>query len=266
MSTQQTAKTQYISAPDATTFGYRRLGTGNGTPLVMLTHFRGTMDKWDPALINTLASQRQVITVDYKGVGHSNGEVATSVRESAADIALFVEALLGEGAEIDVLGFSLGGYVAQMVAHNADQARIRVRKLILAGTGTSFGPELVMPSNQDVGAVAGTKSPTVDTFKTLFFPKNREGDAAASSWWARIHERSEATSGEQATTWVSDNYADQGKGLKAQVMAGQAFTSSKETSDGLDGSYDRLKGLAIPILIANGHVSLSTTLKEERIE
>lgn len=209
MSTQQTAKTQYVDAPNGVRFAYRRIGTGFGVPLVLVTHFRGTMDKWDPLLINILASSRPVITVDYLGVGLSAGEVATSVRQSAADISLFLE-LVGQ-TEVDLLGFSLGGYVAQMVALNADPKKVKIRKLILAGTGTSYGPKLVASRNEDVGSVAGTQYVTIDTFKTLFFPKTREGEAAAEAWWARIHERSTATSGEKVSQWLSNGFQDKAK-------------------------------------------------------
>lgn len=86
MSTQQTAKTRYVTSPNGHKFAYRQIGAALGVPLIVLTHFRGTMDKWDPLIINTLAAKRRVITVDYLGVGVSTGEVATSIRQSAADI------------------------------------------------------------------------------------------------------------------------------------------------------------------------------------
>ncbi|KAM6540437.1 hypothetical protein FALCPG4_002153 [Fusarium falciforme] len=251
MSTQQTARTQYVDAPNGAKFAYRRIGTGSGTPLVLVTHFRGTMDKWDPLLINGLAVSRPVITVDYLGVGLSTGEVSTSVRQSAADIALFL-GLIGQ-AEVDLLGFSLGGYVAQMVALNSDPSKVKIRRLILAGTGTSYGPKLATSPNHDVGSVAGVQYVTIDTFKTLFFPKNHEGDAAAESWWSRIHERSTSTCGEEVSQWLSHGFKDQGKGLLGQVMQGRSFTTQPEIGQSSEGSYDRLHALKIPVLVANGH-------------
>ncbi|KAJ3541553.1 hypothetical protein NM208_g4547 [Fusarium decemcellulare] len=253
MSTQQTAKTQYVNSSSGARFAYRQIGTGLGTPLVMVTHFRGTMDKWDPLLINNLAAGRRVITVDYLGVGLSTGEVATSARQSAADITQCLE-LIGE-VEIDLLGFSLGGYVAQIVALNSDPSKVKVRKLILAGTGTSYGSELAISSNEDVGSVAGVKDVTIDTFKVLFFPKNREGDAAAEAWWARIHERRMSTSGEEASEWLSQGFKDQGKGVLGQATQGRNFTTKGDTSQGAEGAYDRLPDLKIPVLVANGSVS-----------
>ncbi|KAF5545953.1 nadph2 dehydrogenase [Fusarium mexicanum] len=250
MATQQTAKTQYVKSPKGVTFAYRQIGNESGIPLVLLTHFRGTMDKWDPLIVNTLAKSRRIITVDYAGVGLSSGEVATSIRQSAADITQFIE-MIGE-KEIYLLGFSIGGYVAQMVALNADPNKVKVRKLILAGTGTSYGPDLVYSQNKDVGSVAGVKDVDINVFKTLFFPKNAEGDAAAGAWWSRIHERSAATSGEEASLWLSSGYKDGGKGLMAQVTQGHDFTETAETSKGEDGAYERLSNLRIPVLVANG--------------
>ncbi|EMT68746.1 Alpha/Beta hydrolase protein [Fusarium oxysporum II5] len=250
MATQQTAKTQYVESPNGVTFAYRQIGHASGVLLVLLTHFRGTMDKWDPLIVNNLANHRRIITVDYAGVGLSTGDVATSIRQSAADITQFVE-LIGE-KEIDLLGFSIGGYVAQMVALNADPSKVKVRKLILAGTGTSYGPDLVYSQNKDVGSVAGVKDVDINVFKTLFFPKNAEGDAAAEAWWSRIHERSAATSGEEASLWLSSGYKDGGKGLMGQVTQGHDFTESPEKSKGEDGAYERLSDLKIPVLVANG--------------
>ncbi|KAF4451283.1 hypothetical protein F53441_5704 [Fusarium austroafricanum] len=250
MSTQQTAKTQYAKSPNGVNFAYRKIGNASGIPLVLLTHFRGTMDKWDPLVVNSLAQTHRVITVDYAGVGLSTGEVATSIRQSAADITHFLE-LIGE-SEIDLLGFSIGGYVAQMVALNADPNKFKVRKLILAGTGTSYGPELKYSPNKDVGSIAGVKDVDINVFKTLFFPKNTQGDAAAEAWWSRIHERSAATSGEEASMWLSSGYKDGGKGLMGQVTQGHDFTETQDKSQGKDGAYDRLSDLKIPVLVANG--------------
>ncbi|KAJ4128020.1 hypothetical protein NW768_008304 [Fusarium equiseti] len=251
MSTQQTAKTQYVQSPHGTKFAYRQIGAALGTPLVVLTHFRGTMDKWDPLVINTLASKRRVITVDYAGVGLSTGEVANSIRQSAVDITHFIELI--KEPEVDLLGFSIGGYVAQMVALNSDPNKVKIRKLILAGTGTSHGEDLALSPNDDVGAVAGVKDVNIDVFKTLFFHKNPEGDAAAEAWFRRIHERKESTCGEEVSEWLSNGYKDQGKGIKGQATQGHSFTMSADTSRGEEGAYDRLSEIKIPVLVANGN-------------
>ncbi|KAK1756329.1 alpha/beta-hydrolase [Echria macrotheca] len=252
MSTHQTAKTQFAAHPNGTTFAYRRLGTSSGTPLLVLTHFRGVMDKFDPLVLNGLAARRAVITVDYAGVGQSTGgRVATSVAESADDIILFL-GLIGL-SEVDILGFSLGGMVAQLVALNADPAKLKVRKLILGGTAPSAGAGVQgSPNAENVGRIAGSAEVTLEGFKTLFFPKTREGDAAAEQWWVRIHERSEKTSGEKPAGWLSQGYADGAVGLKAHVSQLSGW-ATPDQSVGREGSFERLKGLGIPVFVANGH-------------
>jgi len=137
MSTQQTAKTLYTSV-NGINFAYRRLGQSTGTPLVMLQHFRGTMDHWDPATINRLASQRPTILMDDSGVRKIGGEVPTTYAGWADNVIALLGAL---GIErIDLLGFSMAGCVAQMVALNAPQL---VQRLILAATCPSMGPTFV---------------------------------------------------------------------------------------------------------------------------
>ncbi|KAK0622549.1 Alpha/Beta hydrolase protein [Immersiella caudata] len=252
MSTHQTAKTQFITSPHSNTrFAYRRLGTSHGIPLLILTHFRGVMDTFDPLLVNTLSQSRSLILIDYAGVGLSSGTVATTVKQSADDILDFLH-LIGE-REIDLLGFSLGGFVAQLVTLNADSQKLRVRKLILTGTTPSYGTGIqASPNATEVGELGGTKDVDIEVFKTLFFPKSREGKIAVQQWWARINERGAATSGEEPATWLSQGYADAARGLMAQV--GQvASWAGEETSKGVEGSFERLKGLGIPVLVANGH-------------
>lgn len=252
MSTHQTAKTQYVVTPKGTKFAFRRLGTNPGTPLLLLVHFRGTMDKWDPLLVNTLAAYRPVILFDYAGVGFSTGEVATSIRQSANDVIQFLQLIHEE--EVDILGFSIGGFVAQLIALNPDLKTLRVRKLILAGTEPSAGPDTLATPHKDVLVWAGAKDLTLETFQVLFFPRNTKGKAAAEAWWARLHERTPSTSGEEVSKWLSDGFDDEGKGLQAQGAQLAAF-ANPETSQGLEGSYGRLEELKLPVLVANGKVS-----------
>lgn len=142
-----------------------------------------------------------------------------------------------------------------MVALNSDPKKVKICKLIFAGTGTSHGEDLALSPNNDVGAVAGVKDVNIDVFKILFFHKNPEGDAAAEAWWGRIHERKGSTCGEEVSEWLSSGYKDQGNGIKGQATQGHTFTLSAETSRGKGGAYDRLSEIKIPVLVANGNVS-----------
>ena len=108
-----TAPTQFVEA-NGIRYAYRRFGTESGTPLVFLQHFRGGMDNWDPLVTDGLAAGRPVILFNYAGVASSTGENATTVDGMADHVAVFLKAL---GLTIvDVLGFSIGGFVAQSFA------------------------------------------------------------------------------------------------------------------------------------------------------
>ena len=133
--TLETAPTRYIEGPRIR-FAYRRLGPSTGTPLVLLQHFSGNIDAWDPAVVNALAADRPVIAFDNAGVGRSTGRTPDTVAAMARDAVDFID-LLGL-AEVDLLGFSLGGCIAQQIA--AEHGRL-VRKLILVGTAPKGGEE-----------------------------------------------------------------------------------------------------------------------------
>src|SRR5580700_4414161 len=108
--THQTAPTQFANAADIR-FAYRRFGKSGGVPLVFNMHFTGTMDHWDPAVTDGLAHDREVILFDNAGISNSSGEVPNSIEEMAANAAAFIRAVGLRHA--DVLGFSLGGLIAQ---------------------------------------------------------------------------------------------------------------------------------------------------------
>ncbi len=253
MSTHQTAKTHYITTPtNTTTYAYRRLGTSPGTPLLILTHFRGVMDKFDPAILNGISAHRPVITLDYAGIGLSTGAVATTMSQNADHVLEFLS-LVGV-KEVDVLGFSRGGMVAQLVALNADPLKVRVRKLVLTGTSPSVGLGVTKSANADVPEWATRRDIDVDWFKRYFFPENREGDAAAEAWWKRVHERTKETSGEGVVAdWTSQGLVDDGRGWQAEWSQLEGFLE-EETTKGRNGSFERLGGLDIPVLVANGQV------------
>ncbi|MCP2032328.1 pimeloyl-ACP methyl ester carboxylesterase [Okibacterium sp. HSC-33S16] len=131
---QYTAPNLRISAPNGVEYAYRRFGTPHGIPLLFLQHFRGNLDNWDPELTDTIASEREVILFDAAGIGASTGPTPRTFRDFGRDALSFVDAL--GLTEIDVLGFSIGGFAAQELALMRPGL---VRRLILAGTGPQGG-------------------------------------------------------------------------------------------------------------------------------
>ncbi|MGJ6969564.1 alpha/beta fold hydrolase [Streptosporangium sp. G11] len=169
---------------DGTAFAYREVGTGAGVPVVLLHHFTAVLDDWDPAVVDGLAAERRVILVDLRGVGASGGSTPDSVEAMAADAAAFVRAL--GLATVDLLGFSLGGMVAQAFVQQEPDL---VRRVILAGTSPAgdAGPANAFAVLQEAieKATAAGKHPK----HFLFFSPTASSQAAADAFLGRIEER-----------------------------------------------------------------------------
>lgn len=156
----ETAPTRYVEG-GGIRFAYRRLGPATGTPLVLLQHFSGNIDAWDPAVVNALAVDRPVIAFDNTGVGRSTGQTPDNIAAMAKDAVAFIN-LLGL-TEADLLGFSLGGCVAQQIA--AEHGPL-VRKLILAGTAPRGGEEHLLAVLQHAFAQTDAPDPRLPLFFT----------------------------------------------------------------------------------------------------
>ena len=128
-----TAPTQFAEA-NGIRFAYRRFGQEGGTPLLFMQHFRGGMDHWDPAVTDGFAKNRPVILFDNAGVASSSGETPDTIDAMAEHAADFIAAL--GLSQIDLLGFSIGGYIAQTLTIRHPEL---IRRLILAGTGPRAG-------------------------------------------------------------------------------------------------------------------------------
>jgi pimeloyl-ACP methyl ester carboxylesterase len=121
---------QQVNAANGVDYAYRDTGGGEGAaPLVLLQHFRGNLDNWDPALIHALASARRVVTFDNAGVGGSTGTTPDTIEQMARDAIAFLHAL--ELSQADLLGFSIGSFVAQQIALMRPAI---VRRLVLASS------------------------------------------------------------------------------------------------------------------------------------
>jgi pimeloyl-ACP methyl ester carboxylesterase len=227
--THLTAPTQFVEA-NGIRFAYRRFGKTSGVPTVMNTHFRGTMDHWDPVITDGLAEHREVILFDNAGVGASSGEVPPTFPEMATDAIGFIEAL-GVG-KADVFGYSIGGKIAQEIAVQAPNL---VRKLVLAGTG----PRGADTADSRSGEIFGAHyDPPEHLWIAAHFSSSPAGRAAGLAYLERKHRRRdrspEVTEAAAATQ------------LKAIAMSNEKF----------DGVLDYLAGIYHPTLVVHGRNDL----------
>lgn len=179
-----TAPTQFVETP-LEKYAYRRFGSGAGLPLLCLQHFTGTLDNWDPAVTDALARGREVILFENAGVGRSTGEVPTTIAGMARHVLAFAEALAI--ARIDLLGFSLGGMVAQQVA--LDRPSL-VRTMLLVGTAPEGGDDIMhleKPELQRILTDPNLQGPQV--LVKLFFTPSASSQAAGQAFASRITER-----------------------------------------------------------------------------
>jgi pimeloyl-ACP methyl ester carboxylesterase len=177
------APTRSVDAA-GTKFVYRRLGPAAGVPVIMLNHWGAVLDNFDPRIVDGLAATRPVIALNYRGVGASGGEAPITVAEMAEDVIAFIRALGFE--EVDLLGFSLGGFVAQDIVLKESDL---VRKVILTGTGPAGG--------EGIDKVGPVSWPLIIkgmlTFRDpkyyLFFTSTANGRRAAKDFLKRLKER-----------------------------------------------------------------------------
>src|SRR3954470_1022275 len=181
--TWKTAPTRTIHA-GGVEFAYRQLGPSVGVPVVFLTHLAAVLDNWDPRVVDGIAAKHRVITFDNRGVGGSGGKTPDTVEAMAHDAVAFIRALGFD--RVDLLGFSLGGFVSQVIAQHEPAL---VRRIILAGTGPAGGE----------GIVNVTKLTYLDTFhafatfkdpkELLFFTRTAHGKSQARAFVKRLKER-----------------------------------------------------------------------------
>jgi pimeloyl-ACP methyl ester carboxylesterase len=170
---------------DGATLVYRRFGDqqAEAPPLVCLQHFRGNLDFWDPTLVDRLARDREVILLASRGVGASTGVVPDNVTDMTRDVLSFIDAL--GITEVDLLGFSLGGYIAQELALLRPRA---VRRIVLAGTAPQGGPELHRWSD-DVYLHAAADEINTQHALNVFFSGSEESRAKGMAYLARTQLR-----------------------------------------------------------------------------
>jgi pimeloyl-ACP methyl ester carboxylesterase len=182
----------YAAAPTRTIsvggvdFAYRELGPATGVPVLFLTHLAAVLDNWDPRVVDGVAARHRVIAFDSRGVGASGGSTLDTIEAMAHDAVAFIRALGLE--KVDLLGFSMGGMIAQLIA--ADEPQL-VRKVILAGTGPAGGEGITKVTRiAHLDTLRGLLT-LQDPKQFLFFTRTPAGRRAGKEFLARLKERTQ---------------------------------------------------------------------------
>jgi pimeloyl-ACP methyl ester carboxylesterase len=174
------AETQLLSASNGVDYAYRTTGASDASPLVLLQHFRGNLDNWDPALIDALARGRRVITFDNRGVAASSGTTPSTIAQMALDAIDFIDAL-GVG-EVDLLGFSIGSFVAQEIALVRPST---ARKVVLASSAPQGASGMHGWAADVIAAVGKPETPGED-YLSVFFTESAASRAAGQEILGRV--------------------------------------------------------------------------------
>ena len=228
--TYKDAPTRTVSA-GGVNFAYRELGPKAGVPVIFLVHLAGTLDNWDPRVVDGIAAHHRVIAFDNRGIGASKGSTPKSVAEMARDAVAFIRALGFD--QVDLLGFSLGGFVAQVIAQEEPQL---VRKMVLAGTGPAGGEGIDKVTPITIRAMLKGALTFKDPKTYLFFTRTSNGKAAAREFMKRLKERTDDR--DKAFSPVA---------FRAQLKAIKAW-ATQQPSD--------LSNVRQPVLVANGDQDL----------
>jgi pimeloyl-ACP methyl ester carboxylesterase len=205
------ASTRRVTAENAIDYAYRDLGEGD-VPLVLLQHFRGNLDNWDTALIDALAGHRRVVTFDNVGVGASTGNTPNTIEAMAHDAIAFLEAM--EFQRVDLLGFSIGSFVAQEIALIRPDI---LRRVVLASSAPQGAAGMHGWAPQVIGAVGQPETSPQGYLEVFFAPAaaSREaGQQAAGRIFGRASDRDEPTTWQTrqaqydaVCTWGIPNHA-----------------------------------------------------------
>ena len=188
---------EHISAANGIDYAYRDTGGGSegALPLVLLQHFRGNLDNWDPALIDALAATRRVIAFDNTGVGGSAGTNPDTIKQMARDAIAFLAAM--GFSQVDLLGFSIGSFVAQQIALIRPAL---VRKLVLASSAPQGATGMHGWAPEVIGAV-GAPHTSPEAYLGVFFARSAVSRQAGSEALRRMYARTEDR--DTATTWAT---------------------------------------------------------------
>jgi pimeloyl-ACP methyl ester carboxylesterase len=223
-------RNERVSAANGVDYAYRDTrGGADGLPLVLLQHFRGNLDNWDPALIDALASARRVVTFDNAGVGGSTGTTPDTIEQMARDAIAFIAAM--QFSRVDLLGFSIGSFVAQQIALVRPAI---VRRLVLAASAPQGAAGMHGWAPEVIGAI-GTPQTSPEAYLDVFFTQSPSSRHAGQQAQHRLYTRTQDR--DKATTWATRD---------AQYDA--VCTWGIPNHDLLQ----RLSAIEVPVFVANG--------------
>ena len=217
-----------VSAANGIDYAYRDAGDG-GVPLVLLQHFRGNLDNWDPALIDALASDRRVVTFDNAGVGGSTGTTPNTIEQMAHDAVDFITAL--DLGQVDILGFSIGSFIAQEIALTRPAL---VRRLVLASSAPRGAADMHGWAPEVMRAV-GQPQIGPEGFLAVFFTLSPASQQAGQEMIGRMYTRTEDRDAE--TSWAT---------REAQYDAVDTWGIPDHSQ------LQRLSAIGMPVFVANG--------------
>jgi pimeloyl-ACP methyl ester carboxylesterase len=226
--THQTAPTQFVEA-NGIRFAYRRFGKSGGLPLVFNMHFNGSMDNSDPAVTDGFAKDREVILFNNTGVSSSSGEVPTNCQDMGTNAIAFIKAL--GLTKVDVLGFSIGGFVAQEIALQAPDL---MRRLILVGSGPRGGESMANTTPEMQEIYSATYENPDHIWLRGFFTSSVASQAAGREFLRRLRLRSK----------------DRDPDMNEKVIPAQLEAISKWGAP--QKSFDYLQAIKHPTLVVNG--------------
>jgi pimeloyl-ACP methyl ester carboxylesterase len=208
-------------------FAYRELGPNGGIPLVFMHHLTAGLDDWDPSVVDGIAESHHVIAFDNRGVGRSEGQTPDDVNAMAHDAEAFVDALGLK--KVDLFGYSLGGFVAQVIAKDRPTL---VRKIILAGTGPAGGAGIAKIGEVLQMAMQRSAAEKKHPKNFLFFTPSPSSQRSASEFLTRLSERTD----------------DRDVTVSNETIQAQAVAITKW---GASPAND-LTGITHPVLVVNG--------------
>jgi pimeloyl-ACP methyl ester carboxylesterase len=222
------ASIQQVTADNSIEYAYRDVGEGE-VPLVLLQHFRGNLDNWDPALVDALAADRRVVTFDNVGVAATTGRTPSTIEAMAHDALAFLDAMSFE--RIDLLGFSIGSFVAQEIALiRPDQ----LRRLVLASAAPQGAAGMHGWAPEVIAAVGG-RQPNPQGYLDVFFADTETSRQAGQEAAGRIFGRT--TNRDEPTSWET---------RQAQYDAICAWGIPNHAL------LERVTGIQLPVFVANG--------------